>query len=75
MYWPLVAVYEPLDSRCAIHSFAAFVLAGVEASAAGAALGAAGAAAAGAAGCAGLLPVSTPLGHLFAQMPQALHLV
>ena len=37
MYWPFVAVYEPLDSRCAIHSFAAFVLAGVEASAAGAA--------------------------------------
>ena len=42
---------------------------------AGVVLGAAGAAAAGAAGCAGLLPVSTPLGHLFAQMPQALHFV
>lgn len=43
------------------------------ASALGAAAGAAGFASA--AGAAGLLPVITPFGHLFAQMPQDLHLL
>lgn len=45
------------------------------ASALGAAAAAGAAGFASAAGAAGLLPVITPLGHLFAQMPQDLHLL